>query len=164
LAKDNEADIFATDLAVSAIMAAPKSHYSWDVKIKKIGGKVFIDKREDTNILDFLTLNETSTDQPLDDDSINGVRHLMEEDVNVNAAVLQSSLNMDSQLELSQENPFIENEGQVVTPVGYVYKLWTLGKGKRICIRCTVHNYVNKAGLILNNNDEEEKTEEEEKK
>lgn len=70
-------------------MTAPKSHYSWDVKIKKIQGKLFIDKREDPNILDYLTVNETSTSaQPLDDDTINGVRQLMEEDVNINASVL----------------------------------------------------------------------------
>jgi translation initiation factor 3 subunit D len=35
LAKENKADIFATETAVAAIMTAPKSIYSWDVIIKK---------------------------------------------------------------------------------------------------------------------------------
>ena len=60
LAQENKADIFATELAASAIMTAPKSLYSCDVVIKKHGDKLFIDKRDDTNMLDFLTVNETS--------------------------------------------------------------------------------------------------------
>ncbi len=80
LAQENKADIFATELAVSAIMTAPKSLYSWDVVIKKHQNKVFIDKRDEANTLDNLTVNETSHEnQPVDDDSVNGVRQIMEE-------------------------------------------------------------------------------------
>ena len=75
LAQENKADIFATDIAISAIMTAPKSLYSWDVIIKKYQDKLFIDKRDDENILEFLTVNETSHEnQPVDDESVNGVR------------------------------------------------------------------------------------------
>lgn len=79
----------------------------------------------------------------------------MEEDVNINASVLQSSLNLQEKLPLFNDNPFIESEGQVVTPVGYVYKLWNLGKGRRICIRCTVHNYVSKPKLLPKDGEED---------
>ena len=80
LANENKADIFATELAVSAIMTAPKSLYSWDVVIKKYQDKLFIEKRDEENILDFLTVNETSHDnQPVDDESVNGVRQIMRE-------------------------------------------------------------------------------------
>ena len=75
LAQENKAQIFATETAVAAIMTAPKSMYSWDVVIKKYLDKVFIDKRDEPNILDNFTVNETSYEnQPLDDDTINGVR------------------------------------------------------------------------------------------
>ena len=47
LAKENKADIFATEVAVAAIMTAPKSVYSWDVIIKKYQDKLFIDKRDE---------------------------------------------------------------------------------------------------------------------
>lgn len=60
LAKENKAEIFATETAVAAIMTAPKSLYSWDVIIKKYQDKLFIDKREEPNMLDYLTVNETS--------------------------------------------------------------------------------------------------------
>lgn len=62
LAEENKADIFATEVAISAIMTAPKSVYSWDVQIKKYQDKIFIDKRDETNMLDYLTVNETSND------------------------------------------------------------------------------------------------------
>ena len=62
IAKKNEADVFITDTAAAAIMSAPKSLYSWDVIIKKYQDKVFIDKRDEPNILDYLTVNETSHD------------------------------------------------------------------------------------------------------
>ena len=48
---------------------------------------MFIDKREETNMLDWLTVNETATQMeviPQDDESINGVRQVMEEAANVN--------------------------------------------------------------------------------
>ena len=73
-------------------MTAPKSYYSWDVKLKKIQDKLFIDKREDTNILDYLTVNETSHEhQPLDDETLNGVKSLMEEAATVNNAWVHQS-------------------------------------------------------------------------
>lgn len=75
LAKENLADIFIAEVAAAAIMTAPKSMFSWDIIIRKHGDKVFIDKRDDPNMLDLLTVNETSHEnQPLDDESINGVR------------------------------------------------------------------------------------------
>ena len=75
LAQENKADIFASEVAVAAIMTAPKSLYSWDVVIKKYQDKIFIDKRDDPNMLDFLTVNETSHDnQAQDDETVNGVR------------------------------------------------------------------------------------------
>ena len=70
-------------------MTAPKSLYSWDVLIRKFKDKVFIDKRDEPNILDWLTINETSHEnQPMDDETINGVRELMKEAVKVNNSVL----------------------------------------------------------------------------
>ena len=53
-------NVFATEVAISAIMTAPKSLYSWDVIIKKYQDKIFIDKRDESNMLDNLTVNETS--------------------------------------------------------------------------------------------------------
>ncbi len=62
-------------------MTSSKAHYSWDLIVKKFGSMIFIDKREEENILDWETVAETSAQemQPLDEDGINGVRQLMKE-------------------------------------------------------------------------------------
>lgn len=116
LAQFNKADIFASEVAVAAIMTAPKSLYSWDVVIKKYQDKIFIDKRDDPNMLDFLTVNETSHDnQAQDDDTVNGVRQLMEEAVRVNNSFLyqQYVKNESRKVEFPEKDPFIEVEDQV---------------------------------------------------
>mmetsp|Transcript_4555 Transcript_4555/g.4288 ORF Transcript_4555/g.4288 Transcript_4555/m.4288 type:complete len:249 (-) Transcript_4555:204-950(-) len=148
LAKENKADIFATDVAISAIMSGAKSLFSWDVKIKKFQGKIFIDKRDEPNMLNMLTVNETAhiDFQPIDDESVNGIRQLMQEAMDVHHQVLyqsydKSKKNKGKAIELEEEDPFLEDEDQVAAKFGYIYKVWKFGK-KRICIRCTVHGYI----------------------
>ena len=93
-------------------MTAPKSLYSWDVQIKKYQDKVFIDKRDDPNMLDNFTVNETSQDnQPMDDDTINGVRQLMHEAVSVNKSWKYNQYSKDKKIDLNEKDPFIEVEG-----------------------------------------------------
>lgn len=96
-------------------------------------------------MLDYLTVNETSQDnQPMDDDTVNGVRSLMEENVIVNNSWLYQSYQKDKMIKLSEPNPFLEHEGQVAINVGYIYKIWKLGPHRRICIRSTIHGYIPK--------------------
>lgn len=66
----------------------------------------------------------------------------MSEDVEVNKAWLYQSYSKDKCDKLAEEDPFIEVEGQVAVRVGYVYNVWSLGGGKRICIRSTIHGYL----------------------
>lgn len=128
-------------------MTAPKSLYSWDVIIRKYQDKVFIDKRDDENMLDMLTVNETSYEnQPMDDDSINGVKQLMQEAVSVNNSWKYQQYSNERKIDLDEKDPFIEVEDQVALRLGYMYKIWDLGNKKRICIRSSVHSYLPKAG------------------
>jgi len=57
-------------------MTSSKANYSWDLQIKKFGNMLFIDVREDENMLDWQTCGETASldQQPLDEDNANGVR------------------------------------------------------------------------------------------
>ena len=56
-------------------------------------------------------------------------------------------------IQLDAENPFIEEENQVATRVGYHYNIWKLQeadaatgrKEKRICVRCSVHSHNNQS-------------------
>ena len=65
-----------TDVAAAAIMSASKAVFSWDLVFKKYSNFVFIEKREEENMLDWQTVSETAQSdmQPLDSDGINGVR------------------------------------------------------------------------------------------
>lgn len=153
LIEQNVADIYTTDVVAAVLMCATKSNYSWDVEIKKFDDKIFIDKRQDdpeNNILNFQTQDETSLDhQPYDDQSMNGIKPLMQEAQRINNSWLNQCLSDDptGQIQMENENPFLEDENQVATRVGYVYKIWKLQeenlaegiKMKKICIRCSVH-------------------------
>lgn len=128
-------------------MTSPKSLYSWDVIIRKYQDKLFIDKRDEQNMLDFLTVNETSHEnQPMDDDTINGVKQLMQEAVNVNNSWRYQQYIKDKKFDLPEKDPFIEVEDQVAARHGYLYKIWDLGAKRKVCIRSTVHSYLAKPG------------------
>lgn len=60
LASEGKATIFATDLAAAALMTSSKANYPWDLIIKKFEGLMFIDKRDEENMLDWQTVSETA--------------------------------------------------------------------------------------------------------
>lgn len=93
IAQAGQAQVFITDEAAAAIMCSTRAVYSWDVQIKKFQDMLFIDKREEENMMRFQTVGETAQPdyQPLDDDSINGTRQLMKEAAKVHINVLQAA-------------------------------------------------------------------------
>ncbi|KAG9133179.1 hypothetical protein Leryth_027444 [Lithospermum erythrorhizon] len=69
--RSDKATVFATDSILSTLMCAPRSVYSWDIVVQRVGNKLFLDKRDGSN-LDLLSVHETSQ-EPLPDvkDDIN---------------------------------------------------------------------------------------------
>ncbi len=54
LAKSNpEVNVFATDAILATLMCCTRSVYSWDIVCQKIGGKIFLDKRDNTEFGNF---------------------------------------------------------------------------------------------------------------
>ena len=53
------ATIFVTDTILATLMCSPRSIYSWDIIVQKVGNKLFFDKRDGSQ-LDLLSVNETS--------------------------------------------------------------------------------------------------------
>jgi len=161
LMEAGEAEIFTTDVVASVLMSSSKSNYSWDVEIKKVDGIIIIDKRTDDdgdpgfkdankmNILNYQTVCETAMEhQPTDNDTIHGIKKLMKEAQLINQNWLNAAQRPGSDtVKFENPDPFIEDENQVATKVGYLYKVWRIQeadeatgkKVKRICIRCTVH-------------------------
>lgn len=44
-----QGNVFATDSILSVLMCCTRSAYSWDVLVQKIGKKLFLDKRDDSD-------------------------------------------------------------------------------------------------------------------
>ena len=112
LAEKDEAQIFTTDNILSMLMCAPRSVYSWDLIINRQGNKIYIDKREGSNI-DRVTVNENAADAPLENaesskDTINNVPALMEEATHINHVFpIQTVVESDSaRRDMPNEHPF----------------------------------------------------------
>lgn len=128
LAEKEEGTIFATDNILSMLMCATKSVYSWDLVITKRGEKIFIDKREGSNI-DMVTVNENATDAPLEisegnKDSINSPGALMMEATHINnvfplQVVQESKTNV---LSMPHAHPFYNEEEETDPPASKAYR------------------------------------------
>lgn len=107
----NRGTIFATDAILATLMAAPRSIYSWDIVIQRVGTKTFLDKRDNTQfgkpllfymplatflickIVDYLTVNETANDPPSDEkDPVNSPNALSQEATFINQNYSQQVL------------------------------------------------------------------------
>jgi len=132
------ANVFVTDAILSTLMCASRSVYSWDIVVQKIGGKVFLDKRDNTEF-DLLTVSETSTEPPQDEGSnLNSPRNLALEATFVNHNFSQQVLKSDGErYKFDMENPFIDvdEEGEVAS-VAYRYRRWDLGNNIVMVCRC----------------------------
>merc|ERR1739844_324809 len=135
---ETTANVFVTDAILATLMCASRSAYSWDIVVQKIGGKVFLDKRDNTEF-DLLTVSETSTEPPQDEGSnLNSPRNLALEATFVNHNFSQQVLKSDGErYKFDMENPFIDadEEGEVAS-VAYRYRRWDLGNNIVMVCRC----------------------------
>lgn len=128
LADKDEATVFATDNVLSMLMCATKSVYSWDLVFSRKGNKVFIDKRDGSN-LDMVTVNENAADAPLEisegnKDSINSPGALMLEATHINnvfplQVVSESDTN---KVNMPHEHPFYNEEVESDPPASKAYR------------------------------------------
>lgn len=96
-------------------------------------------------------MNETAPIefQPLDEDGVNGVRQLMKESVRISNKHQYASQS-DKFKKLDREDPFVEDQNQVICSQGYYYNIFKLDKKTKICIRSTVHSYVEGTDELMN--------------
>ncbi|KAH0608423.1 uncharacterized protein H6S33_001557 [Morchella sextelata] len=132
LAEKDEATIFATDSVLSMLMCAPRSIYPWDIVIIREGNKLYIDKREGSQ-LDFVSVNENAADPPLEvaegnKDSINSPQALSMEATFINQNFAIQTVNEDSKYEFDNENPFYspEEESEPLGSKAYKYRRFDL--------------------------------------
>merc|ERR1712013_274817 len=135
---ETTANVFATDAILATLMCASRSAYSWDIVVQKIGGKVFLDKRDNTEF-DLLTVSETSAEPPQEEGAnLNSPRNLALEATFVNHNFSQQVLKSDGEkYKFDIDNPFVDadEEGEVAS-VAYRYRRWNLGNDLVLICRC----------------------------
>jgi len=123
--------VFATDVILAVIMAAPRSAFSWDLVVNRVGNRLFIDKRHDSAI-DYVTSNETANDFTDEDrESINHASRLTAEATFVNQNFSQQVLargDAAAAITLGDgKNPFAAAGEESPAAIGYKYRTFTLG-------------------------------------
>nr|XP_054763913.1 eukaryotic translation initiation factor 3 subunit D-like [Lytechinus pictus] len=118
----SKGNVFATDIILATLMCCPRSNYSWDVIVQHVGGKLFFDKRDDSEF-DLLTVNETAIEPPQDEwgTHMNSPRNLGLEATFINYNFSQQCLKMGGEkFKFEVENPFIQDEEEsLVASVAY---------------------------------------------
>ncbi|KAL7275442.1 hypothetical protein RUND412_001614 [Rhizina undulata] len=132
LADQDEATIFATDSVLSMLMCSPRSVYPWDIVIIREGNKLFLDKREGSQ-LDFVTVNENAADPPMETtegakETINSPQALSMEATFINQNFAIQTVNESSKREFERENPFYnpEEESEPLGSKAYKYRRFDL--------------------------------------
>ncbi|EDS41530.1 eukaryotic translation initiation factor 3 subunit 7 [Culex quinquefasciatus] len=133
-------NVYATDSILATIMCCTRSNYSWDIVIEKIGDKLFMDKRDNTEF-DLLTVNETAIEPPQEDgNSLNSPRNLAIEATFINHNFSQQVLKSgekETKFKFEDANPFIgDDEDGEVASVAYRYRKWDLNNGIVLVARC----------------------------
>jgi translation initiation factor 3 subunit D len=128
LADKDEGSVFATDNILSALMCAPRSVFSWDLVITNHNGKLFIDKREGSN-LDMVTVNENAADTPLEvsegnKDTINSPSALMMEATHINNVfpIQVVSESETHKRDMTNAHPFYDPSVETDPPASKAYK------------------------------------------
>lgn len=134
----SKGNVFGTDIILATIMCSTRSVYSWDIIVQHVGGKLFFDKRDDSEF-DLLTVNETAKEPPQEEGNhINSPRNLALEATFINHNYSQQCLKMGKEKSrFPDKNPFISEEDKTdVASVGYRYRKWNLGENIDVIIRC----------------------------
>ncbi|MCL7038213.1 hypothetical protein MKW94_027883 [Papaver nudicaule] len=140
LANEDKATVFATDSILSTLMCAPRSVYSWDIVVQRVGNKLFFDKRDGSQ-LDLLSVNETSQ-EPLPEakEDINSAYSLSVEAAYINQNFSQQVLVRNgTKVGFEEPNPFA-SEGEEVASVAYRYRRWKLDNEMFLVARCEVQS------------------------
>ncbi|XP_078431066.1 eukaryotic translation initiation factor 3 subunit D-like [Wolffia australiana] len=139
LANADAAAVFATDSILAALMCAPRSVYSWDMVVQRVGNKLFFDKRDGSQ-LDLPPVNESSPEPlPETKDDVNSAASLALEAAHINQFFAQQVLARGAaaaRVEFDEPSPFPDD---AAAAVAYRYRRWKLADDLCLVARCEVH-------------------------
>ncbi|XP_065899639.1 eukaryotic translation initiation factor 3 subunit D-like [Dysidea avara] len=126
IAKENKGcNVFATDAILATLMTSPRSAYSWDIIVQRVGHCIFFDKR-DKSQFDFITVSETAVEPPQDEEGMNSPTDLAMEATFINQNFSQQVLKRgDQKYHAKHPNPFADEDEEVASVV-YRYRKWKL--------------------------------------
>eukprot|EP00798_Chlamydomonas_sp_ICE-L_P017542 gene17542-23863_t len=137
LAAENKAKVFASDNILTTLMCVKSSVYSWDIIVTKVNGKLFFDRREDSN-LNLLTVNETAPETV--ESEKDSVHQLSLEATAINQNFSQQVLSKSgNKHKFADPNPFGSPEDdEELASCAYKYRKWTLNEEGEvdIIVRC----------------------------
>ena len=94
LAAQKAGNVFATDSLISCLMCCSRSVESWDIMAHRIGDILILDKRPGNINFDFVTVNETAVEPPVEEsNNINSASNLALEATFINHNFVQQVLN-----------------------------------------------------------------------
>ncbi|KAI9498259.1 eukaryotic translation initiation factor 3 subunit D [Zychaea mexicana] len=126
--QDDKATVFATDAVLSLLMCSTRTVYPWDIVVKKVGGKVILDKRPN-GVFDYVTVNENAADPPAesDKDTVNSWSALSNEATYINQNFARQVLDAKTQHKFAKPNPFAsEDTKDKLASCGYRYRKFDL--------------------------------------
>eukprot|EP01128_Nolandella_sp_AFSM9_P003953 TRINITY_DN1738_c0_g5_i1.p1 TRINITY_DN1738_c0_g5~~TRINITY_DN1738_c0_g5_i1.p1 ORF type:complete len:435 (+),score=131.65 TRINITY_DN1738_c0_g5_i1:318-1622(+) len=143
LSKTDTGNVFITDSILAVLMTSLRSKYSWDIVVKKKGDNIFFDKR-DNSALDYLTVNENSTDPPQEESSVaaNALQSLHKEATFINYNFSQQILldTKSNNLQYPKPNPFKQDEDNMAS-LAYFYRSFPLDAKNKVVVRSEVDGY-----------------------
>lgn len=138
-ASEGSGNVFLTDSMLSAIMAMPRSLYSWHLVVTKSNGQIWFDR---TNArFDSVTVNENASEPPDNNESepLNTPQRLSAEALAVQNNFSQQMLVKDKSYSLPYTSPFAtEANAATLAPVGYRYTAMPVGDKYTVVVRAEI--------------------------
>jgi translation initiation factor 3 subunit D len=130
---DEEVSVIATDKVLACLIAAARSQYSWDLVVQTAtepsGRKVMIIDKRDGSPVDFMTVNETATNNQSNDENdkkeINSVKKLCDEATCINQNFSQFVLAGRGE-SMEESNPFADENSREVASGAIRYRKITI--------------------------------------
>ncbi|KAJ3033845.1 hypothetical protein HDV00_005694 [Rhizophlyctis rosea] len=132
--------VYATDTILAALMTASRSVYSWDIVVTKQDDKLFLDKRDGSN-LDLVNVNENAADPPMEStekDAINTPIQLALEASKIISNLTQQVVKDDEPIIYTKDSPLSDLYTDPAAPAIYRYRQWSLGEGTSLVVRTQI--------------------------
>lgn len=142
----HKGQVFATDTILATLMCASRSVNPWDIIVRRIGDKLFFDRR-DASEIDMVSVNETANDPPNEENTgINDPRNLILEATYINKVFGQQCLKSGEWNDFEHKNPYIDPamKKDRIASAGYRYRKWQLGEYNLVARTCVDAMIMNK--------------------